>query len=137
MGSGTRGILAVVGLVVGFLTIVFVSQFFRYLTPALTGDSLSLGMAGTYGVLTFAGTAVAILSFKPSRGMARYMSGVGAAVTGLYVLAGAYLLSIDLSAGMLVLVITTGNIIATAVLYAIASGGDPAPDSETQPKLTS
>jgi len=137
MSSVKRGILAVVGLVVGFLTLVFVSQFFRYLTPALAGDSLSLGMAGTYGVLTFSGTSIAILSFKPSRDVARYMSGAGAAVTGLYVLTGAYLLIVDLSAGMLVLIITTGNIIATAVLYAIATGGGSTSDSETDPKTTS
>lgn len=132
-----RGILAVAGFVTGFLTLVFFFQFNRYLSPALAGDQLSLGMAAVYAVMTYAGVAVTVLAFKPSVTVAKYLSGVGGAVTAGFVLSALYLFTFDLASGMMVAIITVGQAVVVGVVYAgavaLAGRSDSESESDTTP----
>ncbi|WP_277540104.1 hypothetical protein [Haloarcula laminariae] len=141
MKTASRGFLAFTGFVTGFLTLVFLFQFNRYLTPALTGDQLSLGMAAIYAVMAYAGTVVTILAFKPSVVVAKYMSGVGVAVTAGFVLSALYLFTVDLASGMMLLIITMGQAVVVGVVYvgAVSRRGssDSEPENDTTPAMES
>lgn len=143
MGSGKRGALAVVGIIVGFLTLVFVSQMFRYMTPALYGDQLSLGMWGIYVVLTYCGATVSLWSFIPRVSVGKYLGGAGGAVAAALVLLSLYLfVTGGIASGMMLLIITVGQIIAAGVVYVVAqswdsdsaSESDSAPSTEPSPE---
>jgi len=137
MKTVSRGILAVAGAVTGFLTLVFLFQFNRYLNPALAGDQLSLGMATIYAVMTYGGTVVTILAFKPSVTVAKYLSGVGVAVTAGFVLSALYLFTVDIASGIMVLFITVGQAVAVGVVYAgaLARAGSSGSGSESDSAL--
>lgn len=117
MKAVSRGILIVLGLVTGFFTLVFIFQFIRYLNIALVGDQLSIGMAAVYAVMTYAGVVVTILAFKPSTEVAKYLSGVGAVVTVGFAFSSLYLLIVDLASGMMILIITAGQVVVVGAVY--------------------
>jgi hypothetical protein len=140
MGSAKRGALAVLGIVSGFLTLVFLSQMFRYMTPALYGDQMSLGMWGIYVVLTYTGASVAIVSFMPRTTTAKYLGGAGGAVAAGLVLTSLYLFTIDLASGMMLLIITGGQVTVAGLVYGIAVSRENDRDSsvsEPEPTHTS
>lgn len=136
MKTVSRGILAVAGVVTGFFTLIFLFQFNRYLSPALAGNLLSLGMAAFYAVTTYAGAVITVLAFKPSATVAKYLSGVGAAITAGFMLSALYLFTVDLASGMMVLVIMVGQAVIVAVVYVGAVMRAESSDSESVSETT-
>lgn len=138
MPSGKRGALAVVGIIAGFLTLVFVSQMFRYMTPAMLGDQLSLGMWSIYVVLTYTGATVTLWSFIPRVSVAKYLGGAGGAVAAALVLIALYLFATgEIVSGLMLLIITGGQAVVAGIVYGIARSRESDPDStpETDPEI--
>lgn len=136
MKTVSRGILAGSGFVTGWLTLVFLFQFNRYLGPALAGDQLSLGMAAIFAVMTYAGAVITVLAFKPSVSVAKYLSGVGGVVTAGFVLSALYLLTTDLASGIMLVIVTMGQVLAVGIVYAGAVIRSDSSDSESESDTT-
>lgn len=125
MKSVSRGLLAVVGIVGGFFTLVFLTQTARYLPPALAGHDISIGMSGFYLILSYFGTTVTVLSFIPKTMTAKYLSGGGVGLAGILLLSTVYLFTVDIASGLMLLVITAiQSAIAAGVFLAAHSLGD-------------
>ena len=134
MGSAKRGVLAVLGIIAGFFSLVFVSQMFRYMTPAFAGDPMSLGMWGVYVVLTYIGVTVTIVSFLPRATTGKYLGGAGGAVTAVLVLIALYLFTVDATSAIMLLMITAGQAAVAGLVYGVsASRVDESGSAATEP----
>jgi len=112
-----RGILAVIGVLAGFFTLVFLSQTYRYLQLALIGDELSLGMFGVYVLLSFAGGTATVVCFRPKSTTAKYLSGMGIGAGGMLFLVSLYLFTSDISSGLMLLIFAVVQIAIAAMVY--------------------
>lgn len=131
----SRGILAVIGFITGFLSLVFLFQTNRYLGRALAGDELSLGIFGIYLIMSYVGVSITVLAFKPNVTVAKYLSGAGVGVGVLLLLVGVYLFTTNISSGMMLLIFTGVQFTAAGIIYAVAhvrgdSDGEPDPESD-------
>lgn len=117
MKSVYRGLLAVIGAVAGFFTLVFLSQTIRYLQPALIGDELSLGMFGVYLLLSFGGCAATILSFRPQFSTVKYISGVGLGIGGLLFISAVFSFASNISAGLMLLIFAGVQVTVAGGMY--------------------
>lgn len=134
MDSAKRGVLAAFGLVVGFLTLVFVSQMFRYMTPALYGDQLSLGMWGIYVVLTYVGGAISIWSFVPRVSVGKALGGLGLGVGGLLAILGVYLFATSaFASGLMTLIFAVVTGAAGVIVYLFANSRAGGSDTDGTP----
>jgi hypothetical protein len=120
MRSVSRGVLAAVGIVAGFMTLVFLSQTGRYFQRALYGTSMGLGMFGIYVILSYCGIAVTAVSFKPEFRVAKYLAGFGVGVGGLMLLGALILFTSDISSGMLLFIYMIFQLIAAGMVYGVA-----------------
>lgn len=138
MKSVSRGLLAVVGFVFGFLTLVFIFQLDKYLQLALIGDEMSLAMAGVYVILSYTGAILTVLSFKPKATVAKYLGGVGVGIGGLFLLSGFYLFSTDTSSSILLAIYAgvQGSIGAGIYAAGRARGKNGESDSESETTST-
>ena len=117
MSTLSRGVLAFVGLVTAFFTLVFLSQMFRYLNLALLGDQLAIGMFAAYVISSFLGVSITALAFRPEESTATYASGVGVGVGGLLALASLYLFTSSLTNGMFLLIFAGIQFVAVGAVY--------------------
>lgn len=86
-----RGGIFVVGLIAGFLGLVFLFLVFRYLPLWGTQESLFILV---YWILTYAAFGAALTAFVPRERIAKFVAGVGGAVSAFFALGIPYYLLI-------------------------------------------
>lgn len=120
MKSVYRGTLAAIGIVVGFLTLVFLSQTGRYFQRALYGSGMALGMFGVYLIFSYVGTTVTLVSFRPRFTTAKFLSGVGFGLGGLILVSSFLLYMDDISLGVMLLLFAVTQLVISVIVYLLA-----------------